>query len=157
MGMLDCADLCCQVTNRFSIFICFSNSVRIKTKPLIFQTDIMFNVQVKLFTSPLSSFDLQQLAAMSSHHISIHQRPNGADVPQSFIKGKQLGGKVEGSKTSTRVSQSALLFTGQRRDCTTQQCIRLHGGTEEWVGILIKIENKSNTSTINDAITSLSS
>lgn len=27
MGMLDCADLCCQVTNRFSIFICFSISV----------------------------------------------------------------------------------------------------------------------------------
>lgn len=27
MGMLDCADLCCQVTNRFSIFICLSISV----------------------------------------------------------------------------------------------------------------------------------
>lgn len=114
----------------------------------------MFNVQVELFTSPLGSFDLQQLAAMSSHHISVHQRSNGADVPQSFIKGKQLGGKVERSKTSTGVSQSALLFTGQRRDCATQQRIRLHGGSEEWVGILIKIENNS---IINDAITSLSS
>lgn len=26
IGMLDCADLCCQVTKRFSIFICFSSS-----------------------------------------------------------------------------------------------------------------------------------
>lgn len=34
MGMLDCADLCCQVTNRFSIFICFSSSVSTETKPL---------------------------------------------------------------------------------------------------------------------------
>lgn len=28
MGMLDCADLCCHVTKRFSIFICFSSSER---------------------------------------------------------------------------------------------------------------------------------
>lgn len=26
IGMFDCADLCCQVTKRFSIFICFSSS-----------------------------------------------------------------------------------------------------------------------------------
>lgn len=34
MGMLDCADRCCHVTNRFSIFICFSSSVSTRKKLL---------------------------------------------------------------------------------------------------------------------------
>lgn len=100
---------------------------------------------VKLFTSTLSSFDLQELAAMPGNHISVHQGPNGADVPEGFIKGKQFRGEVEGSEAPARASQPALLFTGQRRDCATQQRIGLHGGTKEWVGILAKTDG-----TIND-------
>ncbi len=93
-------------------------------------------------TSSLCSFDIQELAAMSGHHISLHQGSDGAYVPQSLIKGKKLGGKVKWSKTSTGASQPALLFTGQRRNCAAQQCIGLHGGAEEGVGILRETDGK---------------
>lgn len=87
-----------------------------------------------LLTSPFSNFNLQELAAMSGHHVPLHQGPDGAHVPQGLVKGQQLGGEVE--RSSARTKQSALLFTGQGRDCTAKQCIRLYGGAQEWVGIL---------------------
>lgn len=93
-------------------------------------------------TSPFSSFDLQELATMSGHHIPLHQGSDGANVPQSLVKGKQLRGEVEWSKTSARAAQPALLFIRQRRNCATQQRIRFHGGAEEGVGILEETDGK---------------
>lgn len=96
---------------------------------------------IMVLTSPLSSFDIQELASMSSHHIPLHQWSDGTDVPQSLIKRKQLRGKVERSKTSNRTAKPALLFIRQRWNCTSQQCIRLHRGAQEWVGILENVNN----------------
>lgn len=73
---------------------------------------------------------------MSGHDVALHQGSDGADVPQSLVEGKQFRGEVKGGETPAGAAQPALLFTGQRRNCTAQQCIRLHGGAEEWVGIL---------------------
>lgn len=73
---------------------------------------------------------------MSGHCVPLHQGSDGADIPQSLVEGKQLGGKVQRSETATRAPQPALLFIRQRRDWAPQQCVRLHGGAEEWVGIL---------------------
>lgn len=46
--------------------------------------------EAEWFTSSLSSFNVQELASMSSHHVSVHQGPDGADVPQSLVEGQQL-------------------------------------------------------------------
>lgn len=89
-----------------------------------------------ILTSPLSSFDIQELASMSGHCVPLNQGSDGADIPQSLVEGKQLGGKVQRSETATGAPQPALLFIRQRRDWGPQQCVRLHGGAEEWVGIL---------------------
>ena len=89
---------------------------------------LLLVVVVAVLTPPLRSFDLQELAAMSGHRIPLHQGSDGAHIPQSFVKGKQFGGEVERSEASARATQPALLFTGQRGDCATQQRIWLHGG-----------------------------
>lgn len=99
---------------------------------------------VPVFTSPLSCFDIQELAAVSGHHIPFHQGSDGADVPQSLVKRKQLRGEVERGKATARTTQPPLLFVGQRRNRAAQQCIRLHGGAEEGVGILQKTRRAAN-------------
>lgn len=101
---------------------------------------LLLLIVVAVSTSPLCCFDLQELAAMPGHHIPLHKGSDGTDVPQSLVKWQQLRGEVEWSKTSDRATQPSLLFTGQRRNCATQQCIRFHGGTEEWVGVLEKTQ-----------------
>lgn len=79
---------------------------------------------------------------MSSHHVTLHQGSDGADVPQSLVKRKQLRREVEGSETPAGATQATLLLTGQRRNPAPQQSIRLHRGTQEWIGILGKNERK---------------
>lgn len=117
-------------------FHLFLHFCRHKHSISIFHAEAVGALNRNEFTSPLSSFDLQQLPAVSGHHIPIHQGPDGAHVPQSLVKRKQLGWEVKRSEGSSRTSQPALLLAGQRRNRTTQQCIRLHGGTKERVGIL---------------------
>lgn len=73
---------------------------------------------------------------MSGHHVPLHQRSDGADVPQSLVEGKQLGGEVQRGQAAAGAAQSALVLTGQRGDGAAQQSVRLHGRAEEWVGVL---------------------
>lgn len=73
---------------------------------------------------------------MTGHGVSLHQRPDGADVPQSLVEGEQLGGKVQRSEAAPGAPQPALLFVRERRNRDPQQGVGLHGGTQERVGIL---------------------
>lgn len=77
---------------------------------------------------------------MSSHHVTLHQGSDGADVPQSLVKRKQLRREVERSETPAGAAQTTLLLTGQRRNPAPQQSIRLHRGTQERIGILGKTQ-----------------
>lgn len=63
---------------------------------------------------------------MPSHRVTLHQGPDGADVPQSLVKGEQLRGEVERSEAAAWAAQTALIFTGQGRNAAPQQSIRLH-------------------------------
>lgn len=91
---------------------------------------------MEILTSPFGSLDLQELAAVSGHHVSFHQGLDGADVPESLVERQQLRREVERGEASAGAAQPALLLTGQGGNGATQQRIGLHGGAEEGVGIL---------------------
>lgn len=78
------------------------------------------------YASSLGGFNVQELAPVSRHRVPFRQGPDGADVPQSLVKRKQLGGEVEGGEAAAGAAQATLLLTGLGGNPAPQQSVRLH-------------------------------
>lgn len=83
IGMLDCADLCCQVTNRFSIFICFSSSVKKSNNQRSHTCGVMCYINndtiVSIYNCSNTDLCVRKLwSPRVAHHVELpHLHPSG--------------------------------------------------------------------------------